>query len=51
MVRFSWLRFLGQLRKHLYVALIFGIDLHILIVSLLVLKKVYLFGVYRYINV
>ena len=27
MVRFSWLSFLGQLRKHLSVALIFGIDL------------------------
>ena len=27
MVRLSWLSFLGQFRKHLYVALIFGIDL------------------------
>ena len=27
MVRFSWLSFLGQLKKHLPVAHIFGIDL------------------------
>ena len=27
MVRLSWLSFLGQFIKHLYVALIFGIDL------------------------
>ena len=44
MVRLSWLSFLGQFRKHLYVALIFGIDLA---QPLILLKRphvLYIFG-------